>query len=116
MIIAGIFFLLMGLAALIRPNFIVSIFGVSETNPEFRNEIRAVYGGYGLLAGIGLIICKLYFIKLQTGFAFAFALSLAGMAVGRIISLKIEKTNKVPIIFIVLELVLSAVIIVDVLR
>ena len=41
-------FAAMGLLALARPADVLAQFGVSVETPEGRNEVRAVYGGFGL--------------------------------------------------------------------
>jgi len=83
-------FAVMGLAALIRPALIWRPFGVEPTTPESRNEVRAVYGGFGL-ALTGLLIWGADAgADVRHGVLLAVAVSLFGMAAGRVISALLE--------------------------
>lgn len=81
---------LMGLAALIKPAVIWAPFGVEPTTPASRSEVRAVYGGFGLaIAGI------LWFAGgaadgVREGVLLTVAVSLFGMAAGRVVSALFE--------------------------
>ena len=46
-VMIGLFFLSMGLLALVSPERISSIYGSRTLTIDGRNELRAVYGGYG---------------------------------------------------------------------
>ena len=51
-IAVAVFFLGMGIVALWRPALILGLFGTAVTTSEGRNEVRAVYGGYGVAMGV----------------------------------------------------------------
>jgi hypothetical protein len=88
----ALFFFGMGLVALARPPFIVGIFGATTPTPASRNEVRAVYGGYGLFAGATLTsACFFLQADIAHGVVLAFALSLAGMAFGRTVGALLER-------------------------
>ncbi len=91
----------MGTMALCRPGFIVSFFGAQASTADFRNEIRAVYGGFGLA-----LACVLLWRDplVVAGIRLAVACALLGMAGGRIISFLIERSGRWPIVFLIVEL------------
>lgn len=91
-------FALMGAAALARPALIVGHFGIDTLTAEFRNEVRAVYGGFGL-AVAGMLLVSLVQTTHATGMQVAVAVSLLGMAAGRLISWSIERTGCWPWVF-----------------
>lgn len=88
--IAAAFFAGMGLAALVRPAFIWAPFGVALTTPESRNEVRAVYGGFGLAIAAMLVLADGATAEFRDGVLVAVAIALLGMASGRVISALIE--------------------------
>lgn len=88
--IVAIGFAGMGLAALVRPAVIWAPFGVEPTTAESRNEVRAVYGGFGLaLAGL-MVWASGAAGDVRHGVLLAVAVSLFGMAAGRGISGMLE--------------------------
>ena len=84
-----IFFILMGLVALAAPQRITAIFGMAQLTPEGRNEVRAVYGGFGIAVG-AVLIAALYDASLRPGVPIAVAAALFGMAAGRAASALFE--------------------------
>ena len=88
-LIIAIGFAGMGIAALVRPAFIWAPFGVEPTTPESRNEVRAVYGGFGL-AIAALLVLTDDSADLRDGVLVAVAVSLFGMAAGRVVSALVE--------------------------
>ncbi len=103
----ALFFTGMGLVALYDPTYTLSFFDAGALGPDMRNEVRAVYGGYGLLVGAMLFYC-LTRSGLRAGILVAIGLSVAGMALGRVISLMIEPTTtNFPVTFIGVELVMA---------
>jgi hypothetical protein len=88
--VVAIGFAAMGLAALLRPALIWAPFGVVPTTAASRNEVRAVYGGFGLaLAGL-MIWATDAAVDVRHGVLLAVAVSLFGMAAGRLISAAVE--------------------------
>jgi hypothetical protein len=77
--------LLMSLVAFASPATVTRLFGTPELTIDGRNEVRAVYGGYGL-AVAGLIAVAPFWPRFGAGILLTVALSLFGMAVGRGIS------------------------------
>ena len=84
-LVVAVFFAGMGLAALVSPAFIWAPFGVAPTTPEARNEVRGVYGGFGI-AIAALLVLTDDSTDLRDGVLVAVAVSLLGMAGGRLIS------------------------------
>jgi hypothetical protein len=108
-LIVAIGFAAMGIAALVRPAFIWAPFGAVPTTPEARSEVRAVYGGFGL-AIAGLLFLTDDSAGLRDGVLLAVAVSLAGMAAGRLVSALVEPRTllRSPGFFLVVEAGLAA--------
>ena len=79
---------------------------------DARNEIRAVYGGFGI-AIAALLVLVSGNATLRPGVMLAVAVALLGMAAGRVVSLLIERTGKWPVVFLVMETVLAALLLRD---
>jgi hypothetical protein len=86
----AVFFAGMGVYALAAPAALTRPFGIVIDSPEARSEIRAVYGGFGLAVAAVLAVAAAD-DDLRTGIAVTVAASLAGMAVGRVISRLADK-------------------------
>jgi hypothetical protein len=97
-------FAAMGLLALARPERIVAYFGTRELSRDGRNEVRAVYGGFGL-AIAALLAAVPYHPALRPGTLLAVALALLGMAAGRLLSALLDgPPGRWPWIFMGVEL------------
>lgn len=83
----AILFLAMGIAALAAPARILATFGVPVTTVDGRNEVRAVYGGFGVAMAAMLLGAP---PALAPGVAACLAAALAGMAIGRLVSAAID--------------------------
>src|SRR5262245_784394 len=83
------FFFLMGVVALATPERVVAIFGQCGLTLEGRNEVRAVYGGFGVVIA-GVLAWAIQVPAHRTGVFLTVAVALAGMALGRLISAAIE--------------------------
>lgn len=103
LIIVGAAFIAMGIAALVSPRFIQSFFSIESDTADFRNEIRAVYGGFGIAIG-GLLLAVIKYHELQLGVILTVMIATLGMAAGRIISLLFERPGKWPYIFLLVEI------------
>lgn len=103
------FFAGMGIVALIRPAFIWAPFGVAPTTPAARSEVRAVYGGFGLAVATLLVLTDDAEAGIRDGVLVAVAVSLIGMAAGRVVSAVAEPRTLVstPGLFLVVELALA---------
>jgi len=107
---AALFYGLIGVVALMRPRNLLASFGIEASQADSRNEIRAVYGGFPL-AVAGLLLFSLARPSDSDGILFALAVASAGMAMGRIVSVLIDRTlGRYPALFIVLEIVVAALI------
>lgn len=89
-VLAAVFFLGMGIFALVRPAALIRPFGITLTVPESRAEVRAVYGGFGLaIAGMLALAAAGY--PAGEGILITVAAALGGMAFGRLISGVIDR-------------------------
>lgn len=109
-IIAALFYGLIGLAALLQPRHLLQGFGIEAEAVDSRNEIRAVYGGLPL-AIAGLLTFTLGGSNLADGILVALAAVSGGMAAGRLASAAIDRQmGRNPAIFTILELIVAALI------
>jgi hypothetical protein len=84
-------FAAMGLAAIARPRDVLAQFGVDAETVEGRNEVRAVYGGFGLAIAALLAVAALGDPDTADGILVAVAIALFGMAGGRLVSAALER-------------------------
>ena len=107
-LIVALAFLGMGLAALVRPRQIGHYFDVRFDSVDGRNEVRAVYGGFGL-GMAAVLLLALRWPALRAGILLTVSLALAGMALGRVIGTLAEGLpGRWPIFFGLLEAVGAA--------
>lgn len=100
-------FALMGIFALVKPHSVPRLFGVHSIGTDMINEVRAVYGGFGCAVAV-LLLISLQIQTLKAGIIITVAISLLGMAAGRIISFAISRQlNFYPLLFLGIELVLG---------
>ena len=45
----------MGIGAIAKPTVVTAQFGILELTPASRNEVRAVYGGFGVFMALALL-------------------------------------------------------------
>ncbi len=95
-------FLLMGLAAFAAPRRFLRSFDLPAETPTARNEIQAVYGGFGLAMALVLVL-PLWLPQLRDGIALTVALALGGMAFGRVIGALRERPGPWPVVFFFVE-------------
>jgi hypothetical protein len=88
------FFAAMGLYALSRPADLLTGFGVSVESVEGRNEVRAVYGGFGLAVAAALVLAGGWPVPARNGVLLAVAIALAGMAAGRVVGVAVERPSR----------------------
>lgn len=107
--VVAVLFALMGIAGLVRPATIMNTFGAEAATPEVRNELRAVYGGFGLATAATLVLALAGPESLRDGLIVAVALANAGLAFGRLVSLAIERPRGFHPIgtFLVLEAIMA---------
>lgn len=97
-------FAAMGLSALIRPASIGRYFDVRFDSIDSRNEVRAVYGGFGL-AMTAVLLLALRAPAVRDGILLTVALALAGMALGRVVgALADRRLGRWPLVFGLIEL------------
>ena len=89
--VVAVFFAGMGALALARPEQIVDRFGIALGGTDGRNEVRAVYGGFGLAVAAVLVVAIAAEGGFREGVLVAIAASLAGMAVGRLVGFVLER-------------------------
>lgn len=83
----------MGLYALAQPAGVLERFGVAVETVDGRNEVRAVYGGFGLVVAGMLVYAALTTGRGALWIPSVIALSLLGMAAGRLISMAIDRSR-----------------------
>ncbi len=87
--LVALFFLVMGLWAIFLPDSLADLVGFSLDVDRGPNEIRAVYGGFGI-AMAGMAWWAVLSSPAATGMLVALGIALIGMAAGRVISLALE--------------------------
>jgi hypothetical protein len=95
-------FLAMGCTALLSPASIGRYFDVQITSVDGRNEVRAVYGGFGVAVALALVIAARVDL-LRPGIIACVSLALAGMAFGRLASALFARPGRWPWIFCAIE-------------
>ncbi len=101
-IVVAIGFTLMGLAAFARPRTLVAMLGLTAETPDARNEVQAVYGGFGLAMALALIVPN-WQPDWQGGVALTIGQGLASMTAGRLIAALRERPGRWPVIFFIIE-------------
>lgn len=86
----AVFFFGMGVLALVDPERFAEPLGLSPEPLVGNNEIRAVYGGFGIAVSV-LILYAASRPELRPGVFTAVAAALWGMAAGRLVSAAIER-------------------------
>jgi len=89
-VVVAIFFAGMGIVALVRPAVVWAPFGVAPTTAESRNEVRAVYGGFGLAVAALLFAAEAGTADFRDGVLVSVAVALGGMAAGRLLGALVE--------------------------
>lgn len=101
-IIVAIGFAWMGLVAFVRPRTLLAMLDLPAETPDARNEVQAVYGGYGIAMALALIVPN-WQPDWRGGIALTAGLALAGMAAGRVIAALRERPGRWPVIFFAIE-------------
>ena len=101
------FFAVMGIVALAVPDRIPAIFGGTANTADSRNEIRAVYGGFGFAVAGVLVAAP---PSIREGVLIAIAVALFGMAAGRVVGFVVERPSRFypTVAFGLIEIVLGA--------
>ena len=105
---AAAFFLVIGTLGLVCPDLIARQFQVNGLTPTGRNEIRAVYGGFGVAMALVLVYAE-FVTAAREGVLLVVIVALVGMASGRIISAIVDRTlDRFALTFLVAELAIAA--------
>ena len=106
--LAALFYAVLGLVALARPERLLADFGIVVGGRDGRNEIRAVYGGFPLTVAGLLLLAQFGSAGPREGILLSLAVASLGMAAGRIISAVMDGgIGRFPAIFIGIEILLS---------
>jgi hypothetical protein len=96
-------FLFMGVVALVFPARVTAQFDLPNLTLAGRNEVRAVYGGFGIAIGV-LLLASLFMPGFRSGICLAVSVALAGMAGGRVLSALIDgKVAGYPLLYLFIE-------------
>lgn len=108
--VLSISFAIMGVGSFIRPEVVTAQFDIPTLSSSGRNEVRAVYGGFGMLMSFTLWVA-MFNPSLRSGICFTIAAALSGMAIGRIGSWILDgKIDKWPAFYLIVEIVCAALI------
>lgn len=103
-------FAVMGVGSLLKPAKVTSQFDIPTLSTAGRNEVRAVYGGFGIMMSCALVVAILD-SALRSGICFTVAAALGGMAGGRVLSGLIDgKIDKWPRFYLLLETICAGLI------
>ena len=89
--VVALCFAVMGIVAILRPERVTGLWGVTGLTAAARNEVRAVYGGFGVSVAITLM-AALSMPLLRAGICTAIGAALFGMAGGRVCSAVMDRT------------------------
>jgi len=88
----ALFFLGLGVTALLRPAHVVDRFGTEVETLDGRNEVRSVYGGSGVAVAFLLAWAVFTDGRGELWIPSVIAVLCFGMAVGRLVSLVADRT------------------------
>lgn len=96
---AALGFAFMGAVALGAPERVTRQFGIAQLDRDGRNEVRAVYGGFGVVVTLALAAALVKPVW-QMPVGSATALALGGMAAGRLISAAVDRgIGRIPMLY-----------------
>lgn len=105
----GVAFAAMGVGAMARPDRVTTQFGIPPLTVDGRNEVRAVYGGFGLAMAAMLVGAGMW-PALSRGIVLTVAAALGGMAAGRVVSAAIDRRfGRMPMVYFGIEAVAAGV-------
>lgn len=108
--ILAVGFVIMGIGALLKPELVTTQFGIPILSSAGRNEVRAVYGGFGIFMACALAVAMSR-PEMRSGICFTVAAALLGMAAGRLLSALVDrKFDNWPKFYCALEIILAALI------
>ena len=86
----AILMLAMGLSALAAPTRFLRFVGSEPLGRDGRNEVRAVYGGFGVMM-FAVLLYALRESAYRPGILLCMGVALLGMALGRIVSIVLDR-------------------------
>ena len=89
-VLAAVFFGVMGVLSMYRPEALPDALGSTNQSADERNEVRAVYGGFGI-AIAALLIWTLTDDTHSSGIYLTVSTALIGMAAGRIVDVLVDR-------------------------
>ncbi|HPE46773.1 MAG TPA: DUF4345 family protein [Hyphomonas sp.] len=89
LILIAILFAVMGISSIVAPLLTTAQFGINELGRDGRNEVRAIYGGFGM-AMAGVLVVATLMPELRAGVSLTVAVALGGMAAGRVLSAALD--------------------------
>ncbi|SDE53337.1 MULTISPECIES: DUF4345 family protein [Kordiimonas] len=92
-----------GIYGIVAPKKLYALFGVPVETADGRNEIRAVYGGMCLAVAVVMFEAP-WLGAAAPGVLLTVMVMLAGMALGRIVSMVIERPGIIPVVFLGTEI------------
>jgi hypothetical protein len=106
--VAG-FYAALGVVCFAQPERVPAGFGAASPPPAYRNEIRAIYGGFPIALAAVLVWATGASADVREGVLIAAAVSTAGMALARLASAAIERPrSSYPWLWFCVEVVLVA--------
>ena len=108
-LVAAALFAAMGGWALARPTLVVDRFGIDVTTPDGRNEVSAVYGGFGFAVSALLVFAATTDGRGELWIPSIVSVQCLGMATGRIVSMLRDRTrgSRTVWLFVTVELALA---------
>ena len=103
----SLFFGGIGVIAFVSPGGYAKIVGLANLTRLSRNEIQAVYGGFGVAMAATLLYAATT-PNLRDGVLFTTGAALAGMALGRVVAAVREWPGPVPVLYFGIEALLAA--------
>ncbi len=103
LVLVALGFLAMGIGAFLKPDAVLSQFGVGPLDADGRNEVRAVYGGFGVAIAAALA-WGLTDPAMRGAICWTVAIALIGMVAGRLGSMALDKRlSRMPAIYLGIE-------------
>ena len=104
----SVLYLWMGYRGLTDAAGCLALFDVREVPPAMRNEVAAIYGGFGVSFGLLLLVAIFRQSEMSRGIILSLAVLTLGLAAGRIFSFCSSfPENYYPLIFMVLEILMG---------
>jgi hypothetical protein len=104
LVLCAVAFAFMGAVAIAAPTRVTAQFDIPDLSVAGRNEVRAVYGGFGLCM-CAILIAAIILEPLRAGICVAVGAALAGMAGGRMLSAIMDRSmGGFPLMYMTIEI------------